>query len=163
MKQIEITLFKKDCYTKDDYRFYCDGNEIEFDETNDSDYYAWLSDQENLDFEEMLYDCMYSKLKNCSVLVEGSVGTWRGRFEHKQTTFPDFKSAIYACMGRDCEISKVVKIGNRVDVTAIHHDGRNYHSLYFLTPLGECRFEKNGKVSVNNRENIVKLPRYMWE
>lgn len=163
MRKNEMTLFEKDCYTREDYKLYCEDNGMDYDDTNDSDYYAWLADQEGWDFEDMLDNCEYSKLKNYSVLVEGSVGTWRGRFEHEQTTFPDFKSAIYACMGRSCEISKVVKIGNRVEVTAIHHDGRNYHTLYFLTPLGEYRFDKNGKVSVKNRENIVKLPRYMWE
>ena len=163
MRKNEMTLFEKDCYTREDYKLYCEDNGMDYDDTNDSDYYAWLADQENWDFEDMLDNCKYFKLKNYSVLVEGSVGTWRGRFEHEQTTFPDFKSAIYACMGRSCEISKVVKIGNRVEVTAIHHDGTNYHTLYFLTPLGEYRFDKNGKVSVKNRDNIIKLPRYMWE
>lgn len=163
MKKNELVLFEKDCYTKADYELHCMDNEIEFDETNDSDYYDWVYQQEEWDFDDMLDNIKYSKLNNYSVLVEGSVGTWRGRFDHEQTIFENFKDAIYACIGRSCEISKVVKIGNRVEVTAIHHDGTNYHTLYFLTPLGEYRFEKNGKVSVKNRDNIIKLPKYMYE
>ena len=163
MKKNELVLFERDCYTKADYELYCMDNEIEFDETNDSDYYDWVHQQEEWDFDDMLDNIKYSKLNNYSVLVEGSVGTWRGRFDHEQTIFENFKDAIYACIGRSCEISKVVKIGNRVEVTAIHHDGTNYHTLYFLTPLGEYRFEKNGKVSVKNRDNIIKLPKYMYE
>lgn len=163
MSHFRQTLFAKDCYTEEDYKLYCEDNNMEYDETNDSDYYAWLSDQEGFDFETMLDDCTYSKYKNYSVLVEGSVGTWRGRFEHDQTMFKSFKDAIYACIGRSCEIDKIVRIGNRIEVTAIHHDGRNYHTLYFLTPLGEYRFEKNGYVSPRNRKNIVPLGKYVWE
>lgn len=163
MSNFRLTLFERGCYTEEDYKDYCLDNDMEYDETNDSEYYNWIAEQEEWDFENMLDECTYSKYKNYSVLVEGSIGTWRGRFEHNQTMFKSFKDAIYACIGRSCEIKKVERIGNRIEVTAIHHDGRNYHTLYFLTPLGEYRFERNGQISPRNRKNIVPLGRYVWE
>lgn len=163
MSHFRLTLFERGCYTEEDYKDYCLDNDMEYDETNDSEYYNWIAEQEEWDFENMLDECTYSKYKNYSVLVEGSIGTWRGRFEHGQAVFDSFKDAIYACIGRSCEINKVERIGNRIEVTAIHHDGRNYHTLYFLTPLGEYRFERNGQISPRNRKNIVPLGRYVWE
>lgn len=163
MSNFRLTLFKRGCYTEEDYKDYCLDNDMEYDETNGSEYYNWIAEQEEWDFENMLDECTYSKYKNYCVLVEGSIGTWRGRFEHYQTMFNSFKEAIYACIGRSCEIDKIERIGNRIEVTAIHHDGGNYHTLYFLTPLGEYRFKNNGQVSPNNRENIVPLGKYVWE
>lgn len=163
MSNFRQTLFERGCYTEEDYKDYCLDNDMEYDETNGSDYYDWVARQEEWDFDDMLDNCKYSKYKNYSVLVEGSVGTWRGRFEHDQAVFDSFKDAIYACIGRSCEIDKVVRIGNRIEVTAIHHDGTNYHTLYFLTPLGEYRFERNGQISPRNRKNIVPLGKYVWE
>lgn len=163
MSHFRQTLFQKYCYTKEDYKNYCLDNDIEYDENNDSDYYNWVGMEEELDFDCMLDNCTYSKYKNYCVLVEGSIGTWRGRFEHDQSMFGSFKDAIYACIGRSCEIDKIERIGNRIEVTATHHDGRNYHTLYFLTPLGEYRFKNNGQVSPRNKENIVPLGKYVWE
>lgn len=163
MKKNELVLFERDCYTRADYELYCMDNEIEFDETNDTDFYNWLYNQEQWDFEDMLDNCKYSKkFRNIAVVVEGSVGLWYGRREIEQTKCDNFIDAIYKCMGRSCEIDKVVKIGNKIEVTAIHHDGRNYFDIYFLTELGADRLERRGQVSTRNRENVMKLPQYLW-
>lgn len=163
MSNFRQTLFEKGCYTREEYKYYCEDNEIEYDETNDSEYYNWVANQEEWEFDDMMDNFKYSKYNNYSVLVEGSIGTWRGRFEHNQAIFDNFKDAMYACIGRSCEIKKVERIGNRIEVIAIHHDGTNYHTLYFLTPLGEHRFRNNGKISVKNQENVVTLGKYVWE
>lgn len=162
-KTNEFFLFQRDAYTEKDYEMYCEDFEIEYDEDNIYAFYEWVAGQEEMDFDDMLSNFKYSHLKNTPVLIEGSVGTWSGRFEVEQVKCNNFVDAIYKCMGRSCEISEVVKRGNAIEVTAIHHDGRNYFTLYFLTPLGEDRFDRRDMISTRNRENILKLPKYMWE
>ena len=54
MSNFRQTLFAKNSYTEEDYKLHCEVNDMEYDETNDSDYYAWLADQEEWDFDFML-------------------------------------------------------------------------------------------------------------
>ena len=110
----------------------------------------------------MLDNCKYSKLKDNAVVIVGSLGLWYGRRDITPTKCENFADAIYKCMGGCAEIQEVVKKGNRIDVTTAHHDGRNYYSIFFLTEIGADRLDRNGTISVNNRENIMKLPEYLW-
>ena len=158
----EFILFQRDCYSREDYEMWCEDNGYDFEEVTDSDFYAWCEDEEAMDFQNILDECKYSKFKNIAVVVEGSVGLWYGRREVEQTKCDNFVDAIYKCMGRSCEIDEIKVIDNHFEVTAIHHDGRNYFDIYFLSELGADRLDRNGQISTRNRENILKIPEYVW-
>lgn len=162
MKQKELTLFRRDCYTDADYKEWCEDNNEKYDENDTYAFYEWESQMEQWDFEDMLDNCKYSKLKDNAVVIVGSLGLWYGRRDITPTKCENFADAIYKCMGGCAEIQEVVKKGNRIDVTTAHHDGRNYYSIFFLTEIGADRLDRNGTISVKNRENIMKLPEYLW-
>lgn len=142
------------------YQDWCELNEIEPKGENSEAFYEWIADEIQNEIDDFFTNLEYSKF-NLPCIVEGSVGRWNGRFDIEQTYFKDLESAIRAC-GDRCDYIIVRKNYSVIETTGIHHDGRNWFEIRLLTDLGQERWERNGKVSLNNRENVVTLPKYLW-
>lgn len=158
-KRTENILFQRDCYTEADYEMWREDNELEPTEYTENEFYDWLYQQEEWDFEDMLDNLKYSKLGNTRCLIEGGIGTWRGTFEIEQTTEWSIKDAILRCI-RGAEVQEIKVVGHAIEICTAHHDGRNYFTIHFLSELGAERFDRNGVVSMNNYKNFLKIPKY---
>lgn len=160
MNTIRIDLFKKiDCctegYTKEDYVAFRALNEME-DEFTDNEYYQWLEDANAFEY-EYLEDRLYPYF-DYGVIIEGTLGLWNGTFEIEPTYINSVSKLISTCCGGNCELVSVVQIGtSHLEIEVVHHDGTNKFQAYILTPLGEHRYHNNGKVSVKNKQNVLKL------
>ena len=148
-------------YSREDYQEYRDMNEIEED-FDDFEYFNWARDmmQEEIGFLMDNLKCD-KKLKDTPVIVEGSLGLWWGQPNIEQRYFKNPINALFACMDDAYDVV-IKKAGHRLEVVNLHHDGRNYFTITFLTPLGEGRYLDHGKVSIKNRENFIKLPEYLF-
>lgn len=158
-KRTENILFQRDCYTEADYKMYREDNELEPTEYTENEFYDWLYQQEKWDFEDMLDNLKYSKLGNIRCLIEGGIGTWRGRFEIEQTTEWTINDAILRCINGAEWVEEIKVVGHAIEICTIHHDGRNYFTIHFLSELGAERFDRNGVVSMNNYKNFLKIPK----
>lgn len=150
-----------DVYSREDYRDFCEVNNIEYDENNDEDFYRWASDEAWQELEDFMTNLKYSNLYGRAVMVEGSLGLWWGHPEIEGTYYENPIKAIQDCIAEAYDVI-IKKVGHRLEVVSLHHDGRNYFTLTFLTPTGEGRYLDHGKVSTKNRENFIKLPEYLF-
>lgn len=143
----------------DEYVEYCKENDIEQQGQDSEEYYDFVSEQRNLEFEYLYYN---SESNSDYWIITGSVGLWCGRRGIMPTMVYGLWESISKCLGR-CDDLKVVKRGNVIEVVAYHHDGRNHFEIRALTELGQERYERHdGEISINNRENIKKLPEYLF-
>lgn len=150
-------------YNRDSFEDYCDAcnEDGEYDVNSDEDWYRWAQYEADCDYECFENNLRYSNLYGRAVIVEGSVGRWNGTFDIMQHYFDNPIKAIRACIdGADNIVIK--KVGHKLEAINIHHDGKNYFTITFLTPLGEGRYLDHGKVSTKNRENFVKLTEHLF-
>lgn len=143
----------------DEYVEDCELNDIEPQGQESEDYYDFVSERQNLDFEIFFYNL---NSKNDYWIITGSVGLWCGRREIMPIMVYGLRESILKCFEK-CDDVKVVKRGNVIKVDVSHHDGTDYFEIRALTELGKERYERHdGEISINNRENIKKLPEYLF-
>ena len=140
MKTTCITLF--DNYNINynewyqEFQEWCDDNNIDktlFDEDSDT-FHNWLHDTLNIYYEDLMINIKHSK-ENTECIVLGSIGRWNGRFEIAVTKFNTLKDAIRECV---CNMDYVIIKNNNgvIEVTGIHHDGRNTFEIHRLNNKG---------------------------
>lgn len=154
------TLFEKfvaEGITDESFVDYCEFNDIQ--PTYEA-YSEWLNEQEECVFDEMKQ--MIKPLDHLMCMITGTLGLWDGTHDIIPETSMDITRAINRCIGRDGELQSVVKKNYYFEVVVSHHDGTNTFKVYVLSAKGEDRACKNGTCSVNNKENIMKLPWLAW-
>lgn len=155
------TFNATEMYGRESFEDYCSACETDYKAESDDDWYRWAEDESRMDLDYFRENIRYSKECRSSVIVEGSLGLWWGRPQIEQRFFFNIEDAIDACIDGAYDVI-IKKAGNRLEVTNRHHDGSDEYTITFLSSLGESRYERNGKVSTTNRENIVKLPEYLY-
>ena len=112
-------------YTLEEYNDYLhciESNEPDKEEEDD-DFYDWVSNMRQMDYDDFLANLKYSKY-NLPCYVRGSLGLWDGIHKIERKDFNDLESAMRACFG-ECDCIEVYCDGNGVYVDAHHHDGCN--------------------------------------
>lgn len=94
-------------------------------------------------------------------LITGSLGLWYGKRDIDMTHEKTLADAIKRCIG-SCDDAIIKKRGSVIYVTGLHHDGRNHFEIRALSDIGLDRLERNGKISIKNRQNFVILPKYLF-
>lgn len=148
-------------YDRESWIDYCESCEREGEKDDDEAWYEWATMNEWEDLEALMNNLRYSNLYGRAVIVEGTLGLWWGHPDIEQAYFDNPIKAIQDCINGAYDVI-IKKCGHRLEVVNLHHDGRNYFTLTFLTPLGEGRYLDHGKVSTKNRENYIKLPEYLF-
>lgn len=152
-------IFKRDSYTESDYEMYREDNDLDPKDYTENQFYEWMYDMESMDFDDMLDNLHYTKIGKYRCLIEGTIGTWRGKREICQTDAWGIKEAILRCVDGADMVDSVKVVCNSIEVVTIHHDGRNYFTIHILSELGAERFDRHGQVSMENYQNFVKLPK----
>ena len=164
-KRIIEHLYHEDCYTEQCYNDYLDECKedlhLDWEKDNVTDYIDWCGTMQNMDFDDMMFGIKHSHLNTYKAVIVGGVGTWRGRFEIEPTFCGNLYDAIYKCID-GCEIRRIERVNNSIEVDVYHHDGSNSFTIYLLSHLGEQRLWRNGDVSIKNRENLLKFPQYIY-
>lgn len=144
------------------YVEYCEMNEIIPQDENTEDYWDFVAHIRELDILDFFDNLKYSKENNSHYwIISGTLGLWNGVKEIEMVKCETLTDAINMC-SNGCDDFIIEKCGNKICVTGLHHDGRNYFEIMALSDLGNERFNKNGKISLNNKENLSKLPIYLF-
>lgn len=146
----------------EDYIEWCEMNEKKPQEEDSEDYFDYVHKIQRLEYDDLIENLQYSVVDTQYYwVVTGSLGLWCGRRDVGKNLVGSLSDAIKLCTSHaaDCIITKR---GSVIYVTALHHDGRNYLEIRALSDKGIDRFERNGDVSINNRQNIATLPKYLF-
>lgn len=100
-------------------------------------------------------------LRNCPVVVSGTLGVWNGTHELAPTVFKNFESALFACL-RDAIYADIYKEFSKLIIRNMHHDGTNVFELRFLNTLGESRYLEGADVKFTNKRYTRTLGKYLF-
>lgn len=146
----------------EDYIEWCEMNEKKPQEEDSEDYFDYVHEIQRLEYDDLMENLNFSAIDNQYYwIVTGSVGLWYGRRDVGKNVVNSLSDAIRLCTSH-ADDSIITKRGSVIYVKALHHDGRNYLEIRALTDKGIDRFERNGDVSINNRQNIQTLPKYLF-
>lgn len=145
-----------------EYLDFCECNELEPMGEESADFYDFCAEEREREWDDFIANIEYSSANDYYWIITGSLGLWDGRHDIYPTIEPSLEKAVNACFGRSIMDISIEKRGSVLYVCAYHHDGRNYFELRALTDLGVERFERNGEISLNNRQNIRKLPEFLF-
>lgn len=145
-----------------EYLEYCEENDIEPQGEDSDGYYEYVSDIRAWEWEIFLSNIHYSEVNDYAWIIVGTLGLWDGKHTIIPTVEESLEDAILSCIGQyDCH-AIIEQCGNTISVEIIHHDGRNSFELHALSEDGAERFRKHGEVSLKRKENVVKLPEFLF-
>lgn len=144
-------------YSYDDYEDFCYGNGIEPKGFDSEDYQEYLSAQKQIDYDYFMAALSHSPYNGRKWIIEGSLGLWCGSRTIVPCVVDSLEEGILKCFGQ-CDIFEVKKDNSKVMVRAVHHDGTNVFTLQCLSEKGSDRYQRHGKVSLKNKENLETLP-----
>lgn len=159
-KRIDIVLY-------DNYNGYDDSevwNEAyeEFLELNglsetEYSFEEFISEEMIRDWNDLKCNLKYSK-NNTECVIVGSLGLWNGRkiiVPMKQNSVWD---AICKCVANN-DYCIVKQINGHVEVTSIHHDGRNEFEIHLLNEKG---INASENANLNNRCYYKAIKNYIF-
>lgn len=148
--------------TYDEYVELCVDISVEPQPENSKDYWGYVERER-----EMAMSDFFSNLEAVELntqyywLVTGSVGLWYGVRDIDMTYEKTLADAIKRCIG-SCYDAIIKKRGSVIYVSGLHHDGINHFEIRPLSGIGIDRLERNGEISIKNRQNFVILPKYLF-
>jgi hypothetical protein len=144
------------------YVEFCEDNDKVPQNEESNDYWDFVEFEREIEVNDFFINLNGSKVNNNHYwVITGSLGLWDGRKEIALVKCDTLFDAILKCVN-SCDDFVVEKCGNKVCVTAMHHDGRNYFEIRALSDIGNDRFNRLGNISLNNRENLAKLEKYLF-
>ena len=125
--------------TYEEYKEHCEINEREPQPEKSEDYWDYVNDTREWDFDCMSLNLKHSKI-NYPVLLTGTLGLWNGRheiypmlFDSSETT--TIHDAIMKCATCNGHVKVSFDNGN-ICVSVAHHDGTNYFEIRKLSSRG---------------------------
>lgn len=143
-------------YTKDDYKEYCEANEIDYDEDDDDAFYDWINEEEQFRIEEDLSDLQqYGLLGDGkeTFLIEGSVGSWMG--PRRGGIIATIREAIDKL--RDEDYIQIEADDEGTTIVTANHDAGSYFNVWKFTQAGKNNIkilEAQGKLDNMDREEF---------
>lgn len=141
----EVVLFDglSDDYELNDYKEYCELNNVEMSET---DFPQWCAQMKVLDFDDFLANLDHCEYSDRPCIIEGYVQAWNGthkirwcliaREESRYDSMSPLRAAVEKCMD-GCEYCRISMLGGTLHVRAVHHDGTNTFTVRMLAEDAE--------------------------
>ena len=114
------------------YIEHCDINGITPEEETPMDF---IYDILNEDWRDMLYSIDHTNYNEECVIL-GTLGLWNGKKDIEAVRESYLTEAIRKCAGK-CDYVIVEVIDGHIEVTGIHHDGRNHFEIHILNKKGQ--------------------------
>lgn len=138
-KKIDITLFDNLNYDFEDYKeSYQECNELtdeEMEDVVDSDIWDFIYDSLAMEWDDLFVNLKYSENANKPCVITGTLGLWHGRPTIVPVPCDDIESAIRKC-ANDMDYVIVKQVNGHLEVTGVHHDGRNHFEIHILNDKG---------------------------
>lgn len=149
-------------YSYEDYKQWCEDNEVGADVEGSKDYWNWISEMIADDVECFFENLKYTKgIVQQPCVVSGRLGLWWGSPKIENTMFNSLSDAVRECWG-ECDAVEVTSENGVVYVVAMHHDGRNCFEIRPLTERGAERMEEGEEICVGNHWHTGKYPKYLF-
>lgn len=126
---IVTTMFDPKDYFYSDYEEECEMNDREPQGEASDDYWDWMAETAQLNFDEDMDAIKRYEQYNVPVVIEGSLGLWDGRHEIEPMETGSVYSAITDIIGRDVNDIEVFFDDGHIEVLAHHHDGTNVFTI----------------------------------
>ena len=141
----EFAEYYKECYLDEGEEIPAEGSDAYYDtirKVNEDEYDAF---RETVDVFDNNYDEYF--------VIEGSIGTWRGRLDICQCVVDSLWGALQKCWN-ECDDVEVWynEETERIEVNAFHHDGTNHFSI------GLCTYEDYTDYNDGDKETVEVLP-----
>lgn len=114
-------------------------NECDIKSITDNEVWDAISEEEDEMYSNAKWELKSIFGDNEKVIVCGSCGTWRGKFD-AMNIFDNIEKALYACV-KDCDYIKIEVEGRKVKVKSSHHDGTNYFEIKKVTDKGKRLYD----------------------
>jgi len=169
MKNEKHTLLESagiayDTYTYEEYLEFCEVNDMEPKDENSEDYWNWVYDECQIDYECFFDNMSYSKAEHGKYVITYSLGLWCGnRMGYREKIYNSLSEAIKDALNssRDYEDYSVEYDNGNIIVCGYHHDGRNYMTIRLLSKHGERNLaekeEPNFERHIYNKDNFKKI------
>ena len=144
------------------YLEYCELNKRTPQSDQSDDYYEFCHEMQMQDWDDFITNVVYCRFNPYDWIITGTLGLWNGNYEVDATVEPSLEDALTACVDGSIMDVKVEKMGSVLYVSAYHHDGCNNFEIRALTDIGSERFNRNGEVSLLNKENVATLPDHLF-
>ena len=124
----------------EEYKENCEVNEIEPQGEGSDDYWDFVSDSRDVEFDTFSMNIQSSAQAQQPCLLTGSCGLWDGTHEIMPYKFRNVISAIVKAYG-SCDDLIVSQEDGVIKVESLHHDGRNRFEIRPLTEHGKQALE----------------------
>jgi hypothetical protein len=119
-----------------EYVEYCRVNEIEPDDEDSQDYWDYVSEFQQMEWDDLSLNMAHAEQCKCPVIITGKLGLWNGSPDIYPVRCEDLYSAIRKCYGKDIDNLKAEVENGVVHVYAYHHDVTNHFQIYRLSKKG---------------------------
>jgi len=129
-----------DTYKYENYVDWCKENEQEPKGKDSDDYWQWVSEQADFDYECFFENLHYAKAENGFYMITFDLGLWNGnRRGYVENVYASMTEAIKAALNssRDYWDYKVAFENGNVVVYGYHHDGTNIMTIRQLSKHGQ--------------------------
>lgn len=138
-KKIDITLFDNLNYNFEDYKeSYQECNELtdeEMEEVSDNDIWDFIYDSLDMEWDDLFANLKYSENANKPCVITGTLGLWHGTPTIVPVPCDNIERAIRKC-ANDMDYVIVKQVNGHIEVTGVHHDGRNHFEIHILNEKG---------------------------
>ena len=162
MKKKFVLCDTREFISYESYLEYCELNNRVPQSDQSDDYYVFCHEMQMQEWEDFITNVVYCRFNSYDWIITGALGLWNGNYEVDPTVEPSLEDALTACVDGSIMDVKVEKMGSVLYVSAYHHDGCNNFEIRALTDIGSERFNRNGEVSLLNKENVATLPDHLF-
>lgn len=169
-KKINTTYFNNFDINFDEYKkmyqeeYDLTDEEMEEDDTDD-DVWKYIYDTLDMDWEDLELNIMSTRQNDEHCVITGNLGLWNGRPRIQPTTCKGVWDAIRKC-ANDMDYVIVKQVNGHLEVTGIHHDGRNNFEIHLLNERGVFAMERinhgYGNADLENRTYHKAMQGYLF-
>lgn len=169
-KKINATYFDNFDINFDDYKEMYQENygysdeEME-EEITDDDVWRYIYDCLDMEWEDLETNVTYSKQNDNYCVITGSLGLWVGRRGIEPTTCNNVWDAIRKC-ANNMDYVIVKQVNGHLEVTGVHHDGRNTFEIHLLNDRGVLAMDRirygYGNADLENRTYHKAIQGYLF-
>ena len=142
MEKRAFTIFDSQSgFSYEDYKEFCEINEIEPEPEDSNGYWDWVYDERRWSFDGMMCGIKNSKI-DYPLMITGKLGLWNCSPDIVPVPMvsgyknPSLEKAILKCIGGDVEDFEIKFESGEIVVYGHHHDGTNVLHIRKLSKKG---------------------------